>query len=49
MDKLIMMGHSFGATTSIAVCCEEPRFKACCVLDPCILPGVHDLDQSNLN
>lgn len=44
MDKLIMMGHSMGATTTLAVCAEEPRFKGACVLDPCILPGVHTMD-----
>lgn len=48
MEKLIMMGHSMGATTSLAVCAAESRFKAACVLDPCILPELHVMDKSKL-
>ncbi|MFQ6674018.1 MAG: alpha/beta hydrolase family protein [Fidelibacterota bacterium] len=37
LDRIGILGHSFGGTTAIQACQEDPRFKACLALDSWML------------
>jgi pimeloyl-ACP methyl ester carboxylesterase len=38
MDHLTVMGHGFGATTSISMASKDPRVKKVISLDPWLIP-----------
>ena len=37
MDKLIVMGHSFGGSTAVAAAISDNRVKACLAMDPWLI------------
>lgn len=39
VDKICLFGHSFGAGTSIAATCRDPRVRAVCALDAWLYPA----------
>eukprot|EP00743_Colponemidia_sp_Colp-15_P005641 GILK01006065.1.p1 GENE.GILK01006065.1~~GILK01006065.1.p1 ORF type:complete len:455 (-),score=64.98 GILK01006065.1:109-1473(-) len=38
MDKVSIVGHSFGAATAIEAAFDEPRFNTCTAMDPWLFP-----------
>lgn len=39
VEKICLFGHSFGAGTSIATACRDPRIRAVCALDSWMYPA----------
>ena len=48
LSRLVCMGHSFGALTSICAATEDARFKACVAHDAWLFPAGEDMAQSRL-